>query len=89
MSLLRLFVTVVVAVPLFLAVGWPHSLMTTLVIAFVSIGTGYGVEALVRQGKGPSTSAAGGRTDADVQWELHMARKKARAAEGRGFPDVE
>ena len=84
MSLLRLFITVVVAVPLFMVVGWPHPWWITLIIAFLSIGTGYAVEAIFKKEKGPSTSPAADKTDANQEWELKMLLKKAIAAEGRG-----
>jgi len=49
-SLLRFVVTVVVAVPLFLAVGWPHPWWTTFLIALASVSAGRGAEALARRG---------------------------------------
>jgi predicted membrane-bound mannosyltransferase len=83
MSLLRLFVTVVVAVPLFLVVGWPHPWWVTFVIAMVAISAGYGAEALFKRGKEPTASRAAEKTSTDRQWELNMLLKKAIAAEGR------
>jgi hypothetical protein len=56
MSLLRLFVTVVVSLPLFLAVGWPHPWWATFLIATVAISAGYGVEALVKGGRSAGSS---------------------------------
>ena len=49
MSLLRYVVTVCVALPLFLMVGWPHPIYVTFLLACASFGAGYGVEALVRK----------------------------------------
>jgi hypothetical protein len=51
MSLLRLVVVVVVALPLFLLVGWPHPWWATFLIAAVAFGAAHGVEALVQRGK--------------------------------------
>jgi hypothetical protein len=59
MSALRLVVTVLVAVPLFLLVGWPHEWYVTLGIAVVSLAAGYLVELLVR---GAKRDAGGGET---------------------------
>jgi hypothetical protein len=36
-----------VALPPFLIVGWPHAIHEMCLIAFVSFGAGYAVEALV------------------------------------------
>jgi hypothetical protein len=51
MSFLRYVVTVCVALPLFLMVGWPHPFYLTFLIALASFGAGYGVEALVRKAR--------------------------------------
>lgn len=48
MSMLRYVVTVAVALPCFLVVGWPHPVYVTFLIALVSFGAGYGVEALAK-----------------------------------------
>jgi hypothetical protein len=58
MSPLRFFVTVVVALPLFLAVGWPHPWGTTFLISLVAVSAGYGVEALVKRGEQTADSRA-------------------------------
>ena len=87
MSLLRLFVTVVVALSLFLAVGWPHSWWITLLIATVAISAGYGAEALVKRGRQPAQPRVGETTPTDRRWELKMLLKKAVAAEERGEYD--
>jgi hypothetical protein len=49
MSLLRYVVTVVVALPCFLAVGWPHPVYLTFLVALVSFAAGYGVEAVAKR----------------------------------------
>src|SRR5262245_13561808 len=59
MSFLRLVVTVAVAVPLFLIVGWPHPWWVTALIAVVALGAGHGAEALLARAKGPSWLPAG------------------------------
>jgi hypothetical protein len=87
MSLLRFFVTVVVAVPLFLAVGWPHPWWTTFLIAVVAIAAGYGAEAVVKRGGKPPDPQAAEATPTDRRWELNMLLKKAIAAEERGEYD--
>jgi hypothetical protein len=83
MSLLRLFVTAVVALPLLLAVGWPHPWWMTLLIAAVAISVGRGVELLVRRGRHPAEPRVGETTSADRRWELKMLTKKANSAEER------
>jgi hypothetical protein len=83
MSLLRFFVTVVVGVPLFLAVGWPHPWWTTFLLALVAISAGYGVEALVKRVREPADSRPAEATSTDQRWELNMLLKKAIAAEQR------
>ena len=85
MSLLRFFVTVVVASPLLLAVGWPHPWWTTFLIALVSSLAGFSsVEALVKLRREPADSRVAEATPTDRQWELKMFLKKAIAAEARG-----
>jgi hypothetical protein len=83
MSLLRLFVTVLVAAPLFVVVGWPHPWGVTFLIGLVAISAGYGAEALFKRGKEPAKSLAAEKTSTDRQWELNMLLKKAIALEGR------
>ena len=53
MSLVKLLVTIVVATPLFVLVGWPHSWWTTFLIGVVAIGAGTAAEALVAPAKAP------------------------------------
>jgi hypothetical protein len=85
MSLLRLAVTVLVAVPLFLAVGWPQAFYATLAIAFVAIAAGYAVEGLVRSARGrPEPAGPAEKTATDQDWEVKMLLKKALACENRG-----
>jgi hypothetical protein len=65
MSLLRFVVTVVVALPLFLAVGWPHPWGTTFLISLVAVSAGYTVEALVKCGKRAADPRAAEATSPD------------------------
>jgi hypothetical protein len=53
MPILRSVIALVVALPLFLLVGWPHSWVVTFLIALVSFGVGRGVEALVLRKRRP------------------------------------
>jgi hypothetical protein len=46
----RTVVAMLVAIPLFLLVGWPHPWFVTALIALVAFGAGYGVEALLVRG---------------------------------------
>jgi hypothetical protein len=84
MSLLRFFVTVVVAVPLLLAASWPYTWLTSFVIAVIAISGGFGAEALVKRGQQPTDSRAAEATSTDREWERTMLLKKALAAEERG-----
>jgi hypothetical protein len=54
MKPVQFVVTVVVAVPLFLWVGWPHPWSTTFLLALISVGSGHAVQALVERSKDPS-----------------------------------
>jgi hypothetical protein len=83
MSPLRLIIVVVVALPLFLIVGWPHPWWVTFLISVVACGTASGVEALVNRGKAPAASPGTEQTPADQEWELKILRNKALASEGR------
>src|SRR5262245_48076014 len=87
MSPLRLFVTVLVAVPLFVAVGWPHHWWVTFLIALVAVSAGYGAEALFARRKETGKPQIAEKTQADRQWEVKMLLNKAIAAEGRGESD--
>jgi hypothetical protein len=58
MSLLRCFVTVVVALPLFLVVGWPHPWETTFLISLGAVSAGYAVEVLVKRREQTADSRA-------------------------------
>jgi hypothetical protein len=60
MSALRLIVTVLVAVPLFLIVGWPHPWYVTFGIAVVSLGAGHLVDFLIR---GTKPDVEGGKAE--------------------------
>lgn len=63
MSLLRLLVTVGVAAPLFLLVGWPHEWYVTFGIAVISIGAGHLAELLVgKTPPGPGEEPGDART---------------------------
>jgi hypothetical protein len=82
MSLLRLFVTVAVALPLFLAVGWPHEVWVTFLIALVAVGAGHIAEALVRP-REPQRTEVGDATMADIAYQQKQLLRRALAAEGR------
>jgi hypothetical protein len=49
MPVLRTLVAIVVGVPLFLVVGWPHSVFVTFLLACGIFAIAHGVEALVMQ----------------------------------------
>jgi hypothetical protein len=51
MSVLRWIVTVIVAVPLFLMVGWPQAWYVTLGIAVISLGAGHLAEFVASKAK--------------------------------------
>jgi len=65
MSAIRFVVTGVIAVPLFLIVGWPHPWYATLGIAVVSLGTGHLVEFLVRRRGVTNATPEGVQSDSD------------------------
>src|SRR5262249_26082868 len=62
MSFLRLVVTVAVALPLFLIVGWPHPWWATALIAVVALRAGHGAEALLVGARGGSRLPTGPET---------------------------
>jgi hypothetical protein len=53
LSPVKLIVTVLVAVPLVLAAGYPHSWLVSLLIGFVSIGAGHLADAAYRRALRP------------------------------------
>jgi hypothetical protein len=74
MSALRLITVVVVALPLFLMVGWPHPRWVTFLIALVACGAGFAVEALARRGTKPTPSDASKMTASDPGWEPRISK---------------
>lgn len=57
-SVLKFGVTLLVAVPLFVVVGWPHSWHVSLAIAFVSIGAGHLAAMLYDESRNPTATDA-------------------------------
>jgi hypothetical protein len=85
--MLRLVVTVVVAVSLFLGTRWDFTWWTTWWIGVIAILAGHGAEALLKGGVQPPDPRTAEATPADRQWELKMPLKEASAAAGRGQRD--
>jgi hypothetical protein len=56
MPALRIIIVVIVALPLFLIVGWPHPLWVTLLIAVFAFGVAHGIDVLVKHRKGSAQS---------------------------------
>jgi hypothetical protein len=86
MSPLKLFATVLVAAPLFLAFGL-QSWWADFLIAMVAIGAGHGADALFRRARPEPDSNPGPKSLADQRWEIKMLVRKASAAEARGEDD--